>query len=109
MTGIPLLGGLSPLPLASSRTTAGRRLAPCRCRSRLACNVLVMDEVLQRMDAEGVSQALTLLRSVGKETVLLVGQPGGFGSEVDAVDTVVKEGGSSWVVVGSRFESVLSL
>lgn len=71
-----------------------------RRRGRLTCNVLVLDEVIQRMDSDGVSQALGLLRALDKETIVLVGQPGGFEGQLETVDWVVKEGGSARIVQG---------
>jgi len=70
-------------------------------RGRLQCNVLVLDEVIQRMDSEGVSVALSVLRGLEKG-VLLVGQPGHFEQRVEAVDWVVKEGGASRIVRGAE-------
>jgi DNA repair exonuclease SbcCD ATPase subunit len=67
-------------------------------RGALRCNLLVLDEALQQLDAEGCARFASLLRTLPHASVLVVGQQGSFiASHFDVVDTVVKRGGASVV------------
>uniref|UniRef100_A0A7R9VBR7 RecF/RecN/SMC N-terminal domain-containing protein n=1 Tax=Chlamydomonas euryale TaxID=1486919 RepID=A0A7R9VBR7_9CHLO len=62
-----------------------------RQRGRLRCNVLVLDEALQQLDAEGCARVASLLRGLPQETVLVVGQAHSFVAQAfDVVDIVIK-------------------
>eukprot|EP00798_Chlamydomonas_sp_ICE-L_P025477 gene25476-11138_t len=72
-----------------------------RQRGRMACNLLVLDEVLQHLDGEGCARVALVLRELPQDSILLVGQAHSFVTSVfDVVDNVVKERGGSAVVTG---------
>ncbi len=76
--------------------------APCpqvaSQRGVLRSNLLVLDEALQQLDAQGCAQVAGLLRGLAHDSVLVVGQAGSYATQVfDVVDVVVKEGGGSSV------------
>jgi len=53
-------------------------------------------QVLQHLDSEGLSRAAAVLRSLPQETVLVVGQAHSYVTSVfDAADVVVKRNGCS--------------
>lgn len=67
-------------------------------RGMLRSSLLVLDEALQQLDAAGCAQVAGLLRGLRHDSVLVVGQAGGYAAQVfDVVDVVVKEGGGSRV------------
>lgn len=69
-----------------------------RDRGRLACNLLVLDEVAQQLDGEGCSRLVAVLQGLPIDNVLLVGQARSFITElIDDVDVVVKRGGEAFV------------
>ena len=64
-------------------------LASERCG--VACVQLVLDEVLQHLDAEGIARVTSLLRALPKRTVLLTSQADSATAHLfDVVDKVVK-------------------
>ena len=68
-------------------------------RGRLACDTLVLDEVLQHLDDAGCAAVARLLRALPRRTVLVVAQAASYAErEFDAVDVVVKEGGVARLV-----------
>ncbi|KAF8071319.1 hypothetical protein HT031_001402 [Scenedesmus sp. PABB004] len=70
-------------------------------RSRLTSNVLVLDEVLEKLDEEGCACVAGLLKSLPYSSVFVVGQAGSFVTkEFACVDTVVKAGGAARVELG---------
>ena len=75
-----------------------------RARLGLSCNVLVLDEVMQHMDADGQAAMARVLRELGAETTLVIAH--GLASDAlygdfDAVDVVEKVGDASTVRVAS--------
>jgi hypothetical protein len=76
-------------------------------RAGLRANLLVLDEVMQLLDLEGVRRTCRVLRGLGAgpggqgQTVLLVAQAGTLATrELEAVDTVVKEDGVARLRMG---------
>ena len=75
-------------------------LASERCG--VACDALVLDEVLQHLDAEGIARVTSLLRALPKRTVLLTSQADSATAHLfDVVDKVVKSDFGSGVVVSA--------
>jgi len=71
-------------------------------RAGMRCNLLVLDEVLSLLDAEGCARAATLLRrglgGGGDRTVLVVAQEDALLARLcDTVDVVHKVGGAASV------------
>ena len=81
-------------------------LASERCG--VACDTLVLDEVLQHLDAEGIARVTSLLRALPKRTVLLTSQADSATAHLfDVVDKVVKgDVGSGVVVSASEIDDV---
>ena len=70
-------------------------------RSGVGCDLLVLDEVLQHLDGEGIARVGALLRSLPKGTVLLTSQADSATSHLfDVVDRVFKKNGASGVATG---------
>ena len=81
-------------------------LASERCG--VACDTLVLDEVLQHLDAEGIARVTSLLRALPKRTVLLTSQADSATAHLfDVVDKVVKTNGGSGVVVSAGEHAML--
>ncbi|CEF99525.1 P-loop containing nucleoside triphosphate hydrolase [Ostreococcus tauri] len=75
-------------------------LASERCG--VACDTLVLDEVVQHLDAEGISRVTSLLRALPKKTVLLTSQADSSTAHLfDVVDKVVKGVQGSSVAIAS--------
>lgn len=67
-------------------------------RGRLSSNLIVLDEILQQLDAAGCERVAQVLGSLPHESVLVVGQAHSFVTEAfDRTDVVVKRGGRSFV------------
>ena len=67
-------------------------------RGGVHCDLLVLDEVLQHLDAEGIARVAASLRAMPKGTVLLTSQADSATSHLfDTVDRVWKRGGSAGV------------
>ena len=80
-------------------------LASERCG--VACDTLVLDEVLQHLDAEGIARVTSLLRALPKRTVLLTSQADSATAHLfDVVDKVVKGDVGSGVVSASEIDDV---
>jgi len=81
-------------------------LASERCG--VACDTLVLDEVLQHLDAEGIARVTSLLRALPKRTVLLTSQADSATAHLfDVVDKVVKgDVGSGVVVSASEIDDI---
>jgi len=76
-------------------------LASERCG--VSCDALVLDEVLQHLDAEGVARVAALLRALPKRTVLLTSQADSSATRAfDVVDVVVKSPLGSAVIVAAK-------
>lgn len=82
-------------------------------RAGLGCNLLVLDEVMQHMDAEGQAAMAQLLGSLGIDSTLVIAH--GLASDslygaFDAIDVVEKRGDASAVrlSVGSGADGVAS-
>jgi DNA repair exonuclease SbcCD ATPase subunit len=70
-------------------------------RGGVGCDLLVLDEVLQHLDGEGIARVAALLRSLPKGTVLLTSQADSATSHLfDVVDRVFKKNGASGVATG---------
>ena len=70
-------------------------------RGGVGCDLLVLDEVLQHLDGEGIARVAALLRSLPKGTVLLTSQADSATSHLfDVVDRVFKKNGASGVAMG---------
>ena len=70
-------------------------------RGGVACDLLVLDEVLQHLDGEGAARVAALLRSLPRATVLLTSQADSATAHLfDVVDRVWKAKGSGGVVAG---------
>jgi ABC-type Mn2+/Zn2+ transport system ATPase subunit len=70
-------------------------------RNNVKCELLVLDEVLQQMDEEGVLRAAKLLKTLDVETVLVVCQSNSaLGKAFENVDTVLKEGDVATLQLG---------
>jgi len=81
-------------------------LASERCG--VACDTLVLDEVLQHLDAEGIARVTSLLRALPKRTVLLTSQADSATAHLfDVVDKVVKTNVGSGVVVSAGEHAML--
>jgi DNA repair exonuclease SbcCD ATPase subunit len=81
-------------------------LASERCA--VACDTLVLDEVLQHLDAEGIARVTSLLRALPKRTVLLTSQADSATAHLfDVVDKVVKGTHGSGVVVAAGEHAML--
>ena len=75
-------------------------LASERCG--VACDTLVLDEVVQHLDAEGIARVTSLLRALPKRTVLLTSQADSSTAHLfDVVDKVVKTPSGSSVAVAA--------
>ena len=71
-------------------------------RGGVHCDLLVLDEVLQHLDAEGIARVAAALRAMPKKTILLTSQADGATSPLfDTVDRVFKRGGSAGVATAS--------
>ncbi|GFR43838.1 hypothetical protein Agub_g4959, partial [Astrephomene gubernaculifera] len=69
-----------------------------RRRRRLACNVMVLDEVLQQLDGTGCEAVARVLRELPHASVLLVGHRSSAATAgFEVVDVVVKQGGAARV------------
>jgi hypothetical protein len=67
-------------------------------RGGVHCDLLVLDEVLQHLDAEGIARVAAALRAMPRGTVLLTSQADSATSHLfDTVDRVWKRGGSAGV------------
>jgi ATPase subunit of ABC transporter with duplicated ATPase domains len=67
------------------------------------CDLLVLDEVLQHLDAEGIARVAAALRAMPRGTVLLTSQADSATSHLfDTVDRVWKRGGSAGVAPAGR-------
>ena len=67
-------------------------------RGGVHCDLLVLDEVLQHLDAEGIARVAAALRALPKQTILLTSQADSATSHLfDTVDRVWKRGGSAGV------------
>ena len=67
-------------------------------RGGVHCDLLVLDEVLQHLDAEGIARVAASLRAMPRGTVLLTSQADSATSHLfDTVDRVWKRGGSAGV------------
>jgi hypothetical protein len=74
-------------------------------RGGVFCDLLVLDEVLQHLDAEGIARVAAALRGLPRGTVLLTSQADSATAHLfDTVDRVWKRGGSSGVAAGTRGE-----
>lgn len=81
-------------------------LASERCA--VACDTLVLDEVLQHLDAEGIARVTSLLRALPKRTILLTSQADSATAHLfDVVDKVVKGTHGSGVVVAAGEHAML--
>ena len=70
-------------------------------RGGVGCDLLVLDEVLQHLDGEGIARVAALLRSLPRGTVLLTSQADSATSHLfDVVDRVFKTNGASGVATG---------
>jgi ABC-type multidrug transport system ATPase subunit len=70
-------------------------------RGGVACDLLVLDEVLQHLDGEGAARVAALLRSLPRATVLLTSQADSATAHLfDVVDRVWKAKGSGGVIAG---------
>ena len=59
---------------------------------------VLLAQVLQHLDSEGLSRAAAVLRSLPQETVLVVGQAHSYVTSIfDAADVVVKRNGCSTI------------
>ena len=71
-------------------------------RGGVHCDLLVLDEVLQHLDAEGIARVAAALRAMPRGTVLLTSQADSATSHLfDTVDRVFKRGGSAGVATAS--------
>jgi ABC-type dipeptide/oligopeptide/nickel transport system ATPase subunit len=71
-------------------------------RGGVHCDLLVLDEVLQHLDAEGIARVAAALRAMPKKTILLTSQADSATSHLfDTVDRVFKRGGSAGVATAS--------
>ena len=71
-------------------------------RGGVHCDLLVLDEVLQHLDAEGIARVAAALRALPKQTILLTSQADSATSHLfDTVDRVWKRGGSAGVATAS--------
>ena len=76
-------------------------------RGGVTCDLLVLDEVLQHLDSEGIARVAVALRSLEKNTVLLTSQADSTTAHLfDTVDRVFKQGGSSGVALAEEIQSV---
>ena len=106
---VRVCGQLVPRSLAQLSGGERRRVALAlalgfadlvRSRGRLSCNLLVLDEALQQLDAEGCSRVASVLRNLPHDSVLVVGQAHSYITQVfDVMDIVVKRAGGSRVQV----------
>ncbi|KFM28090.1 hypothetical protein F751_5201 [Auxenochlorella protothecoides] len=75
-------------------------------RGLLQSNLLVLDEVMQHLDAEGCARVAALLRTLPQASVLVVAQRGSAAAEAaEQLDLVVKEQGRSRVLLDHRGEA----
>ena len=72
-------------------------------RGGVACDLLVLDEVLQHLDQEGIARVAALLRGLPRGTVLLTSQADSSTAHLfDVVDRVFKRAGASGVATAEE-------
>ncbi|GBF93021.1 hypothetical protein Rsub_05632 [Raphidocelis subcapitata] len=77
-------------------------------RGRLSTNLIVLDEVLEKLDSEGCTRVASLLASLPHASKLVVGQAHSFVTDTfGVVDTVVKRGGQAYIELGPGAEALL--
>ena len=76
---------------------------PAAARGGVACDLLVLDEVLQHLDQEGIARVAALLRGLPRGTVLLTSQADSSTAHLfDVVDRVFKRAGASGVATAEE-------